>query len=736
MSTPINITLDGMSTLDALQACTLTAGEGQYCFEMTLELAGESWFALADPEIDRAGLRVHVYIGAVDYPFLIEERSRTLTATGTVTRIWGRGPQALAGPGFAATLSNDGTRPWETEPMLASQIADAVKGDLPVTWNALDFAVRAGTLDVDNLTPIEIMAALAAVIGAQIEIDAPDGICVNTYQAAGTSATTYADLTDITAWAEQDVATDRFNAVTVLGQGAAAMSASLSFAEYDPDDAATQRRTWGLPDGNRYIVPPAADSIATRGAVDASRWHAAWKTFEPLMLKLYAWHPDDQTPQLYSSTGQYALSARHTETITEDVELIWGSGHTSRPDTTGNTQITGDATIPFAIDSTSYQTYFYVVSVTAAANGQHALFAYFDDRAAHAVHRFDVYDESGDAGIPGLPDAADGWQRQASARAEKASPEVVSAGDTVTYHYYGAHAPGFGTDYANAGVTAAGDPIELERTESVTFTNGAGQTSYPVTALQSCTWRAEGIDADPQWFATSTLLKVPRWENDNARYKMTAEVVYTTTAHPFTGSVPLDWVSEVFGAWFQPTDPSWAAIQVEYDVVVADDPEDANSVQITVLDADTDVPINGAGIIVNSLARGSTDADGRFTVQNLISDFSHHLRVTKNFYQQQDNRFTTADAELTVSLERYEMIGTGGDTDPRSVTLTIYDYQTDAVVDGAAVYVDGTHRGVTDAAGQITVTGLLVGSHTLKVTKTGYVDSDLDALANDSFTVS
>lgn len=77
--------------------------------------------------------------------------------------------------------------------------------------------------------------------------------------------------------------------------------------------------------------------------------------------------------------------------------------------------------------------------------------------------------------------------------------------------------------------------------------------------------------------------------------------------------------------------------------------------------------------------------------------------------------------------------------DPPAVvtrTIWVYDYLTEANVAGAYVAVNGVNKGQTDANGQIAVSGLVVGqTYTLEITKTGYIDSDLDEIANDSFTV-
>ena len=70
------------------------------------------------------------------------------------------------------------------------------------------------------------------------------------------------------------------------------------------------------------------------------------------------------------------------------------------------------------------------------------------------------------------------------------------------------------------------------------------------------------------------------------------------------------------------------------------------------------------------------------------------------------------------------------------ITIAIIDYVDEDDIEGASVYIDDVLVGVTDANGELDVTGVAVGGHSLKVTKTGYVDSDADDLLNDYFVVS
>lgn len=71
----------------------------------------------------------------------------------------------------------------------------------------------------------------------------------------------------------------------------------------------------------------------------------------------------------------------------------------------------------------------------------------------------------------------------------------------------------------------------------------------------------------------------------------------------------------------------------------------------------------------------------------------------------------------------------------RDITISIKAYVDDSDIANASVYIDDVYVGVTDADGEINVSDVTVGGHALKVTATGYVDSDDDDLLNDYFVV-
>lgn len=67
----------------------------------------------------------------------------------------------------------------------------------------------------------------------------------------------------------------------------------------------------------------------------------------------------------------------------------------------------------------------------------------------------------------------------------------------------------------------------------------------------------------------------------------------------------------------------------------------------------------------------------------------------------------------------------------RDITIRVTDYVDDDELSGVTVYLDGVSQGTTDSNGEIDINTVAVGGHELRLTKTGYLDSDADTLFND-----
>ena len=70
-------------------------------------------------------------------------------------------------------------------------------------------------------------------------------------------------------------------------------------------------------------------------------------------------------------------------------------------------------------------------------------------------------------------------------------------------------------------------------------------------------------------------------------------------------------------------------------------------------------------------------------------------------------------------------------TTTRSITIRVTDYIDGTELQTVSVYIDNVLKGTTDANGELDVSDVETGGHTLKLTKTGYQDSDADVLLND-----
>lgn len=75
------------------------------------------------------------------------------------------------------------------------------------------------------------------------------------------------------------------------------------------------------------------------------------------------------------------------------------------------------------------------------------------------------------------------------------------------------------------------------------------------------------------------------------------------------------------------------------------------------------------------------------------------------------------------------------ETYQKDVILTVRDACSREVLDNASVYINGIFSGKSDSEGLVKLGSMKSGTYNLKITKDGYLDTDLDTIKNDSFTV-
>lgn len=132
----------------------------------------------------------------------------------------------------------------------------------------------------------------------------------------------------------------------------------------------------------------------------------------------------------------------------------------------------------------------------------------------------------------------------------------------------------------------------------------------------------------------------------------------------------------------------------------------------------------------------------KVTAEGVISLSEEFSGILKVKYQTLYDRIEVhCSKEASVLLEairedRYGHITLRWKPETRKVYLTVRDACTRTIIPGVYVWVDNKYIGTTDLQGRIYLGELKVGTHSLKMSKYGYQNSDSDTIANDSFTVS
>lgn len=364
------------------------------------------------------------------------------------------------------------------------------------------------------------------------------------------------------------------------------------------------------------------------------------------------------------------------ENITEDVTLIFGKGSTSKPNTKGVSEVTGSETEPYQVVSVTYSTNYYDFAVPEATlpdgEDSHSYSILFYFSDKSATTMYSFT-------VQERPD--DESQACGDVVIEKDSPENLLPGSTLNIRIYGSMRP-----------VSAKSSADVPTIVTAPVAPGLGSTSGGSAAATI-----------PLVFNNS--LPVP--EYSNISYK-------TDTVTFINGEADLSY--PVYGNYTpRYVFPSIRGVppSVKY----------KNGEKTLVVESFIDDATYYA--VVCNVSYYSSFI--RYAVKVPITWPSEVFMIW----------FTFEDCEIKeASFDLVE----GSADDPtethQDITITVKDYITDAAVSGASVYIDGTLKGTTDTEGNLNISSIAVGEHTIKITKSGYENSDIDTLANDTFTVS
>jgi len=476
MATKINVILNNHSVLDDVDACTISFNEGANSFSARVAFKSERFWAMCNPRDSFGELRLKVVIGGTTYEFLVEERTSAVSPDGLGFDIWGRSKQALLTDPYSEKVFDTETTShiWQTQNATASEIVDYVISnycpyDVTVTWSVHDFMVLEGALSVSGQSPLQVISALAEVIGAELQANADGSLEVVSYSVeAETSVRGYSDIDEITELGEQVQYPSGYNAVTVYGydeaSGLAGVSApwmSVEVADVDRfssggDPSSEGSYTfgcYGFRTGSGQVVYGPGQLVygpgpwvysyrpgqgpVRRVSEDSIADDNIYPGREHL-VDVFFYHPEDSELESYFAEGDIKLKGTVTESITEEVRLTWGIGHTSKPNLVGETLVNGDEEKPFSMTSEKYSCKVSQFSITAPDEpGSYAVMFYFEDKSAYEVYNFTVVEQEKDEET-----GEDiNWGLCDSIVLERESSDAVYAGDDVILRWYGKYAP-------------------------------------------------------------------------------------------------------------------------------------------------------------------------------------------------------------------------------------------------------------------------------------------------------
>ena len=641
MTTPVNILLDNQSVLDDIDSCSITHTEGATSVSVQVSFKSQKFWKQGDPSTKFGELRLLVAIGSNTYSFLVEERKTSVSSSGAGFSVWGRSAQALLSAPYSEKIydTEDTEHLWQIANASASVIAANVVThfcpySVTVTWGAHDFMVYKDTFSMSGQSPLQALAALAGVIGAELQANVDGSLSIVPYSVVEEVVVrSYNDIDEIVELNEQISYPSGVDAVTVYGYDESAndTAAWIQVVAATEDRGAEER-------GSIYVKSycfGGGSCSSIRGAeVDISE--------EPIcpgrehLVDVYFYDSENQLPISYFRDGDCSSKVDDIEQITEEVVLTWGVGSTRKPDLKGKTEVIGDATIPYDTTEVSYSCKFMQFSIIAPDEiGDYTIMFYLPDKSAYTTYNFTVV-----AKTPGSEAGEVDWGFCSSIVVDRESPETITQGAEVIFRWYGLYAPQSGKNSAGGSVTKwSGGSDRYE--EDVTFSNGRVKLTYPVGSSYykpSLTGIGAGVHIpQPSFEYGSNLLLIESWVDNADRYSVMCHVSYRTDFRRFKMTVPTSWINDSLAVWWSPSECSPKALTLPIDLSV----EAVEDVPVTVTAEDhgTGLVMPGVAVTLDGVYQGNTDAAGEY-ILSIKGTGEHVVKLDKSGYVSSEESVT------------------------------------------------------------------------------------------------
>jgi hypothetical protein len=684
-TTPINVLIDGKSIVKQFDHVSIKFSEGTYCNSIDLSVISKELWDKFDPITFFGKLKLEVPIGSTNYAFLIEERNTTVGIPGISFTVWGRSAQALLDRPYSNTVNDEEEKihPWQIDDVKVKDIIEYaidyccssdIKDKVSVHWDVEDFTVYKDTFSVSHNSPIEIISTLAGIIGAEFVANADGSLTVQEYSVKeGSSVQEYNDVDHIVSLNDEIVYPIGYNAVTVNGYG----SKENQIPAY---------------------LSPSLQEDDLKG----------WEFGKYRIVRVYNYHPKGLAIEASVLKGDIKKSIKGKQTFTEWVILVWGSGNTQYPNLFGETVVKGDEDEPLEFRQVeyecSYQDFLLASELTDDDDPAYGVSSYyFSDLTNTATLSFEYYDTSGE--IKDQPVIQLDWE-------DKEDEDANKPWSLFTYFWR----PGLDVDSEY-----------IRRTSTVGTVAPSSSTGTGVRLI------SKEAAVKPQ-------LKFRVWGPYWDLVEKCFDSVYNTITPNLTrNSTITKLVEEEIGfsdgegnlsrPYYSSGDVQWYT------------PGGGN---LLFQEGMTLVKISGykKNQVYAPFAIGKVSYKSNYTLGHTFlpdsykaSEFYVYLKKIAlkgtDGVLQDSEYLSISQAVENEDIETPTPVGTA----TRDITIQVKDFATEVVVVGAAVIIDGRWIGTTDDQGLLNVIGIRVGDHSIRIQASGYLDSDEDELANDTFTV-
>ena len=773
MPTPINILKNGQSILKWFESATISMTESGYCYSLDLILNSLELWDQFDPDLNNDDLAIKVLIGGQTYEFLCEERSVSSNIEGETFSVWGRTKQAYLDKPFSRTIkdTDETDHPWQTQDVLVQEIISYILSNycdysVTVDWNVENFLVYKDSFSVSERTPIEVISGLADVIGAKL-IAHPDGtLSIETYSVTEeTAVKTYNDFDHITALSEETKYSLGYNAVTIVGRGASTNSAQLQYeVQGEGNWVAGEERIVRV----YYFHPSLLPIHTTLGNVSCRALSSGTETITEDVLLTFG----SGSYSKFDLEGESNVSG----TITTPLELRSVSYQVKYKDfgVIENLVEEEEGYILFYFEDKSASSLLTLSS--SSTSGSDDLCSALsieteileDDDTKFKLKIYgnpsyvtEIKDIFGDTiPVPGITGTekvteilvfSDGESSLSKPFYENLLVEPL--GLTVGIE---SEEPFIVEQYKN-GITTAAELEDLNFAAIVSYYTSYGEEELPIHS--TCL-------SDPEKYTEYILFITNKCEEvSNVSITVPEEDDGTATQEEECSNVSIEMSSDrLFRIYGNPALISNMYKANEDDLATGMTnvpiPGTARVIEyveeiLTFTNGESSLskPLYRNYTILNSTVGISTVETKRYTNSISInvkdpvivyiryetayvegSIFAGSETIVAGAYQIFAE--TECDGLLSMSTTVVEEEEEESEVTYQDVTITVKDYATDVIVSSAQVYVDGGYVGTTDSNGELFISQLAVGDHTLRITATNYQNSEDDELSNDTFTVS